>query len=62
MGKQKAAFKSGNELAAQAAKAEFFGAPISQTFLGSSESMVKVVAMIMIILKRVLKWQFLEII
>ena len=33
-----------------AGAATIFGAPISQTFLGSSESMVKVVAMIMIIL------------
>jgi len=36
-------------LAAQAAKAEFFGAPISQTFLGSSQGIVKIVTVFLII-------------
>ncbi len=39
-----------NELAAQAAKAEFFGAPISQTFLGSSSGTVKIVTVFLIAL------------
>jgi YidC/Oxa1 family membrane protein insertase len=38
------------ELAAQAAKAEFFGAPISQTFLGTSNSTVKIVTVLLIAL------------
>ena len=38
------------ELAAQAAKAEFFGAPISQTFLGSSNTTVKIVTVLLIAL------------
>lgn len=38
------------ELAAQAAKAEFFGAPISQTFLGSSSGTVKIVTVFLIAL------------
>jgi YidC/Oxa1 family membrane protein insertase len=38
------------ELAAQAAKAEFFGAPISQTFLGSSNATVKIVTVLLIAL------------
>ena len=38
------------ELAAQAAKAEFFGAPISQTFLGSSDGIVKIVTVFLIAL------------
>ena len=38
------------ELAAQAAKAEFFGAPISQTFLGSSNVTVKIVTVLLIAL------------
>ena len=38
------------ELAAQAAKAEFFGAPISQTFLGSSNTTVKIVTVFLIAL------------
>ena len=38
------------ELAAQAAKAEFFGAPISQTFLGSSNGTVKIVTVFLIAL------------
>jgi YidC/Oxa1 family membrane protein insertase len=36
-------------LAAQAAKAEFFGAPISQTFLGSSQGIVKIVTVFLIV-------------
>jgi len=38
------------ELAAQAAKAEFFGAPISQTFLGTSNATVKIVTVLLIAL------------
>ncbi len=38
------------ELAAQAARAEFFGAPISQTFLGSSDGIVKIVTVFLIAL------------
>ena len=38
------------ELAAQAAKAEFFGAPISQTFLGTSNTTVKIVTVLLIAL------------
>lgn len=38
------------ELATQAAKAEFFGAPISQTFLGSSNATVKIVTVFLIAL------------
>ena len=38
------------ELAAQAAQAEFFGAPISQTFLGSSSGTVKIVTVFLIAL------------
>lgn len=38
------------ELAAQAAKAEFFGAPISQTFLGSTNGTVKIVTIFLIAL------------
>ena len=38
------------ELAAQAARAEFFGAPISQTFLGSSNGIVKIVTVFLIAL------------
>jgi len=41
------------ELAAQAAKAEFFGAPISQTFLGSSNATVKIVTVFLIALMSV---------
>jgi YidC/Oxa1 family membrane protein insertase len=37
-------------LAAQAAQAEFFGAPISQTFLGSSDLVVKLVTVLLIVL------------
>ena len=37
-------------LAAQAAQAEFFGAPISQTFLGSSQGIVKIVTVLLIVL------------
>jgi YidC/Oxa1 family membrane protein insertase len=37
-------------LAAQAAQAEFFGAPISQTFLGSSDLIVKLVTVLLIVL------------
>ena len=36
-------------LAAQAAKAEFFGAPISQTFLGSSQGIVKIITVFLIV-------------
>ncbi len=36
-------------LAEQAAQAEFFGAPISQTFLGSSNGVVKIVTVLLII-------------
>ena len=39
-----------NELAAQAAQAEFFGARISQTFLGSADSTVKIVTVLLIAL------------
>jgi YidC/Oxa1 family membrane protein insertase len=39
-----------NELAAQAAQAEFFGARISQTFLGSTDSTVKIVTVLLIAL------------
>jgi len=39
-----------NEVAAQMAKAEFFGAPISQTFLGSSNGTVKIVTVFLIFL------------
>ncbi len=38
------------ELSAQAARAEFFGAPISQTFLGSSDGIVKIVTVFLIAL------------
>ena len=38
------------ELAAQAAQAKFFGAPISQTFLGSSSGTVKLVTVLLIAL------------
>ena len=38
------------ELAAQAARAEFFGAPISQPFLGSSDGIVKIVTVFLIAL------------
>ena len=38
------------EVAAQAAQAEFFGAPISQTFLGSSSGTVKIVTVFLIAL------------
>jgi YidC/Oxa1 family membrane protein insertase len=38
------------DLAAQAAKAEFFGAPISQTFLGTSNATVKIVTVLLIAL------------
>jgi YidC/Oxa1 family membrane protein insertase len=38
------------ELALQAAQAEFFGARISQTFLGTSETTVRIVTVILIIL------------
>jgi YidC/Oxa1 family membrane protein insertase len=38
------------ELAAQAAQAEFFGARISQTFLGSADSTVKIVTVLLIAL------------
>ncbi len=41
------------ELAAQAAKEEFFGAPISQTFLGSSNATVKIVTVFLIALMSV---------
>ena len=37
-----------SEIAAQMAKAEFFGAPISQTFLGSSDGTVKIVTVFLI--------------
>ena len=37
-------------LAVQAAQAEFFGAPISQTFLGSSQGIVKIVTVLLIVL------------
>ena len=37
------------KLAEQAAQAEFFGAPISQTFLGSSEGVVKIVTVLLIV-------------
>ena len=39
-----------SEIAAQMAKAEFFGAPISQTFLGSSNTTVKIVTVFLIFL------------
>ena len=39
-----------SEIAAQMAKAEFFGAPISQTFLGSSDGTVKIVTVFLIFL------------
>ncbi|MFZ9762463.1 MAG: membrane protein insertase YidC [Candidatus Nanopelagicaceae bacterium] len=39
-----------SEIAAQMAKAEFFGAPISQTFLGSSNGTVKIVTVFLIFL------------
>jgi YidC/Oxa1 family membrane protein insertase len=39
-----------NELAAQAAQAEFFGARISHTFLGSADSTVKIVTVLLIAL------------
>ena len=39
-----------SEIAAQMAKAEFFGAPISQTFLGSSNATVKIVTVFLIFL------------
>ena len=39
-----------SEIAAQMAKAEFFGAPISQTFLGSSNATVKIVTVLLIAL------------
>jgi YidC/Oxa1 family membrane protein insertase len=39
-----------SEIAAQMAKAEFFGAPISQTFLGSSNATVKIVTIFLIFL------------
>ena len=39
-----------SEIAAQMAKAEFFGAPISQTFLGSSNRTVKIVTVFLIFL------------
>ena len=39
-----------SEIAAQMAKAEFFGAPISQTFLGSSDTTVKIVTVFLIFL------------
>ena len=39
-----------SEIAAQMAKAEFFGAPISQTFLGSSDGTVKIVTVYLIFL------------
>ena len=39
-----------SEIAAQMAKAEFFGAPISQTFLGSSNTTVKIVTIFLIFL------------
>jgi len=39
-----------SEIAAQMAKAEFFGAPISQTFLGSSNAIVKIVTVFLIFL------------
>jgi YidC/Oxa1 family membrane protein insertase len=39
-----------SEIAAQMAKAEFFGAPISQTFLGTSDGTVKIVTVFLIFL------------
>ena len=39
-----------SEIAAQMAKAELFGAPISQTFLGSSDGTVKIVTVFLIFL------------
>jgi len=39
-----------SEIATQMAKAEFFGAPISQTFLGSSNATVKIVTVFLIFL------------
>lgn len=39
-----------SEIATQMAKAEFFGAPISQTFLGSSDTTVKIVTVFLIFL------------
>ena len=39
-----------SEIAAQMAKAEFFGAPISQTFRGSSDGTVKIVTVFLIFL------------
>ncbi len=39
-----------SEIAAQMAKAEFFSAPISQTFLGSSDGTVKIVTVFLIFL------------
>ena len=41
------------ELAAQAAQAKFFGAPISQTFLGSTSGTVKIVTVLLIALMSV---------